>query len=247
MRLARSIFVGISLFTVWTCAANAVTVPFVGCPADGQTDAIPAPKGKSVTIALDAQAASHLAFYASQDFGGILAPRGWHCATLYGSGGWFVIVAQQPITPVGLLASHPNLLKGPAIQLSLSDGGTSGRFEVAQLIARYFPERRAFLKSVIDERIEPANSFPEGPFKTDILVSRHKDAVEYLTPAGKEGLGTKSRLDPSGLPIHAAAALVGGEDEDWAGYVLAVRLPKEQEDLAPVILRWAAATYWETK
>ena len=246
MSLARFL-VPAFVFLTGIAPAASVTVPFVGCPSDGQMGPQPIPKGKPVPVSLPAAMASRLAFYRSTQWDGVLAPRGWHCAHLYGSNGWFTVVAQEPVTPASFLGTKPKPISGPAIQLSQSDSGTSGRFEVARLIARYFPERRAFLKSVIDEGIEAASDFREGPFQTDILVSRRKDVVEYLTPAGKEGLGTVSRLSPSVLPIHAVAAVGGARDEDWAGYVLAVRLPKDQEDLAPAILDWAAKTYWETK
>ena len=57
-----------------------------------------------------------------------------------------------------LLPNHwiaPNSLKhknwkgftGPAIQLSASDGGTSGRFEVARVVARVFPAHRDYVSA----------------------------------------------------------------------------------------------------
>jgi hypothetical protein len=56
---------------------------------------------------------------------------------------------------------------GPAIQLSDSIGDTSGRFEVAAMIAKVFPAYSWFLKGVIDESIEPASAFPAGPLPKD--------------------------------------------------------------------------------
>jgi hypothetical protein len=245
--LKRARFGFLAFLLAVPSAAGPVTVPFVGCPSDGQVGPDPAPKGEPVPVTLDAKTASRLAFYQSKYDSGVLAPRGWHCANLEGSSGWFTIVAPEPLDPTVLLDPKKHPLTGPAIQISANNGGTSGRFEVAQLIARYFPQRRAFLRSVIAEGIEPASYFPSGAFKTDRLVSQRPNIVEYLTPPRRKGLGTKSRLVPSDLPIHAVAAVIGDADADWAGYVFSVRLPKNQEDLAPIILRWSERTYLETK
>jgi hypothetical protein len=245
--MRASIFFAATILLFSSAVAAPVTVPFVGCPSDGQVGPDPAPKGKPVVVSLDAKTASRLAFYQSKYDSGVLAPRGWHCANLEGSSGWFTIVALEPLDPTVLLDPKKHPLQGPAIQISQNYGGTSGRFEVAQLIARYFPQRRAFLHSVIKEGIEPASHFPSGAFKTDRLVSQRPNIVEYLTPAGREGLGTKSRLVPSDLPIHAVAAVIGNADEDWAGYIFSVRLPEDQDDLTPVILGWAKRAYLEAK
>jgi len=68
---------------------------------------------------------------------------------------------------------------GPAIQLSVAVGDTSGRFEVAQIIARVFPSHRNFVRDVIAEDIEPASNFPFGPFPKDKLTYKSKELVEY--------------------------------------------------------------------
>ncbi len=236
MRASILLATTIILFT--SPAAGRVTVPFVGCPSDGQTDAIPAPKDKPVAVDLSPAVAARLAYYTAEIGVGILAPRGWHCANLYGSNGWFTVIAQEPITPADLLADKP--VKGPAIQVSISDGETSGRFKVAQLVARFFPKYRRFADKVIAEGLEKANSFPSGPYAADKRIARHPNRVEYLTPPGKDGLGTASRLVASGLPIDSVAALEEAEGDYVAGaLVIAVRLPQDQDDLAPVILRWS--------
>lgn len=206
---------------------------------------MPLPKAKPIAVNLPPATAARLAIYGADYDLGVLAPRGWHCAHLYGSSGAFTIVAEEEVTPNTLFANRP--IRGPAIQISMSNGGTSGRFEVAQLIGRYFPHRHAFLDRVIREGIEPARSFPRQPYKSDLVVARRRDFIEVITPAGHKGLGTQSRLDASDLPIHAVASVRGGVDEDWAGYVFSVRLPNRQEDVVPVILKWAEHTYLEAK
>src|SRR5258705_141438 len=62
---------------------------------------------------------------------------------------------------------------GPAIQISTIYGSTSGRFSVARMIARVFPDHMSFVKDVIAEEIAPASDFPSGPY--------HADKLKYLT------------------------------------------------------------------
>jgi hypothetical protein len=91
---------------------------------------------------------------------------------------------------------------GPVVQLSMSGGDTSGRFSVARMIARVFPAHRTFMRNVIDEGIEPATSFPSGPYPKDKLTYRSKELVEYETPPDTDGLVTQSRLLKNGDPIR---------------------------------------------
>ncbi|HEY3988350.1 MAG TPA: hypothetical protein VGM02_03560 [Acidobacteriaceae bacterium] len=118
--------------------------------------------------------------------------------------------------------------------ISDEDGGTSGRYVVADMIARVFPTHRAFLRKVIDEGIEPASSFPPGPYPKDKLTYKSKEVVEYETPAWTKGLGTQSRLLANGDPIRGVAMLIG-ETPDLV--YLAVRLPAGMVNLAPVIIQ----------
>jgi hypothetical protein len=119
------------------------------------------------------------------------------------------------------------------IELSLDDGGTSGRFGVAQTIARVFPAHRDFVRNVIAEGIEPASSFPFGPYPNDDLVYRSNEIVEYKTPAQKEGLGTSSGLQINAEPISGVAILIG---EDTNLLKLSVRLSSYQTDLTSSII-----------
>src|SRR5215471_420993 len=88
-------------------------------------------------------------------------------------------------------------------------GETSGRFEVAAIVARVFPAYSWFVKAVIDEGILPASDFPFGPFPNDKLTYRGKTIVEFQTPANTEGLGTASRLLKNNAPIDGAVMLIG--------------------------------------
>jgi hypothetical protein len=69
-----------------------------------------------------------------------------------------------------------------------------------------------------------------------------KDMVEFVTPAGMNGLGTASRLAKDAQPIQGMAMLAFDDDDlnDETTMVmvhLSMRLPDAQKALGPVILK----------
>ncbi len=90
-----------------------------------------------------------------------------------------------------------------------------------------------FVQDVIAEGIEPAKSFPTGPYPNDRLTYRRKKVVEFETPANTEGLGTRSRLQKNGSPISGVAILVGDEPNLTQ---LSLRLPPAVKDLERAII-----------
>lgn len=208
-------------------------VPFVGCESDGQTGPVAAPEGETKVVLMDAKAAQQLAYYASKKEFGVLAPRGWYCFGTYGSNGDTLYVSPQPINAANLLTSTWTGFTGPAIQLSREHGDTSGRSGVAKTIARAFPARRAFVRTVIDDGTDPASSFPFRPYPNDKLTYRSKEIVEYQTPANTEGLGTNSSLQSNADPISGVAILIGKVPDLLQ---LSVRLPIAQVGLTPFII-----------
>ncbi len=211
-----------------------VQVPFVGCASDGQMGPLKAPAGKSKAVAIPAGVAARLAYYKAEDGDGVLAPRGWHCFSTYGSNGSNLFVTPDPIDPKAPFSDSWKGFSGQAIQISYSSGGTSGRFEVAKIIARVFPEYKAFAENVIAEGIEPASSFPFGPYPTDKLTYRSKSVVEFETPANTAGLGTDSRLQSNASAIDGVAIL-SGADTDLV--LLSGRLSEKDHDLIPLIVQ----------
>jgi hypothetical protein len=234
---SRAALVG-AAFTLASFAAEAAqTVPFVGCPSDGQQGPVAAPKGQPKALDIDPAAAKGLAWYQARNGAGALAPRGWKCFSLYGSSGTTLAIA-----PSGKLDDPSQPIVGPAVVLTDDDGGTSGRFDVAKIAARVFagPEK-AFVDSVIAEGVEPKENFPAGPYPTDKLTYKTPILVEFATPAGKDGLGTADRLAKGVLRVIGLAKLVDSTDGPDL-YLLSVRLPAAQADLAPAIVGAAEAT-----
>jgi hypothetical protein len=209
------------------CARNA-QVPFVGCKSDGQIGALGPPKDKGAAPALPEPVAARLAWYAGNNTGGVLAPRGWRCFELYGSNGSVLVVAPDGIGRDPFSAR----LTGPGIQVSVSFGETSGRFEAAKIAARLFPARKAFVASVISEGLEPKSDFVFGPFPHDHIQRLNRDYVAFETPANMEGMGTMSRLVKAGDAIHGLVWM----DQDNNATMVVVRLAPGQADLADRII-----------
>jgi hypothetical protein len=209
----------------------AQTVPFVGCPSDGQQGPVAAPKGQPKALDIEPAAAARLAWYQARYAAGALAPRGWKCFSLYGSSGTMLAIA-----PSGKLDDPSQPIAGPAVVLTDDDGGTSGRFDVAKIAARVFADKeKAFVDSVIAEGVEPKENFPAGPYPSDKLTYKTPTLVEFATPAGKDGLGTSDRLAKGVLPVIGLAKLVGSTDGPDL-YLLSVRLPAAEADLTPAIV-----------
>jgi hypothetical protein len=209
-------------------------VPFVGCASDGQVGPQAAPTGQSKLAAISAATAQRLAYYKAQYGPGILAPRGWHCFSTYGSDGSNLFVSPEAIDSKILLSEDWKGFTGPAIQISIAEGGTSGRFEVAKVIARVFTAYEAFAQNVIAEGIEPASDFPTGPYANDKLTDRGRNIVEFETPANTAGLGTDSRLLPNASPIDGVA-IITGKDTDLIQ--LSARLSAKDRDLIRLIVK----------
>jgi hypothetical protein len=212
----------------------AVTVPFVGCASDGQVGPQAAPSGKSLAVAIPAGMAQRLAYYKAEYGIGVLAPRGWNCFSTYGSNGANLFVSPDPIDSKALFSLDWKGFTGQVVEVSDLDGGTSGRFEVAKVIARVFPAYKAFAQSVIAEGIEPAGDFPFGPYPSDKLTYRARNIVEFETPANAQGLGTDSRLQMNASPIDGVA-IVSGADTDLT--LLSARPSGPDRDLVQFIVK----------
>jgi hypothetical protein len=221
------------------------SVPYIGCPGDGQTGPYTAAKGSPKRVRLPPAIADHLAWYEySGDAGhfGTLGPRGWNCFVTIGSNGWTLYISPEPLDSAKLL-EHRNWkgFTGPAIQLSGSDGGTSGRFEVAKVVARVFPAHRDYARSIIAEGFGPASDYPFVPFHSDRLTYRSKELVEFTSPARHRGLGTMSWLLPSDQPITGFALLSIGPNVDTELLHLSFRLPPSLSPLGATLIQQAEA------
>jgi hypothetical protein len=223
-------WLGALLLAAAVPAAGSVNVPFVGCPADGQVGPKAAPPSRPMP-AVPAAYARALAWYVSVG-DAVLAPRGWHCFEIYGSDGGTLVVTPQPLS-YRLIQGRGHRFAGPAVLSEYRAGGTSGRFEVADLIARYFPAHRGFIRQVRDMGLTLQN-LPRGPYPADRIRSRTSTTVRLTTPAGRVGEGTDFWLAPNGEPVESLIVLHPEADMDAA--TVSVRLPRAQAALAPAII-----------
>jgi hypothetical protein len=208
--------------------AQTVRVPFVGCESSGQTGVLKAPKGISKPVRIAAHTAQELAHYEAANGLGVLAPRGWYCYGTSGSSGTDLLVLPRPMTRADWGGATSQ-----AVQVEDLSGDTSGRFEVAQVIARVFPAHRTFVQNVI-EMFPGVSNYKFGPCPNDKLLVQTDRLVQFQTPPHSEGLGTIRRLKANDDPIDGVAILEG-QTPDLL--MLRVRLPLKQRDLAPVIIQ----------
>jgi hypothetical protein len=145
-----------------------------------------------------------------------------------------LIVAPQPLKSDDLFAPNWRGNTGASVQLSFSSGETSGRFEVAKVIARVFPAHKSFVEGIIKDGVGSASDYPFGPYPNDKLIFKGARIVEFQTPPHSEGLGTTLSLQANAYPI-SGVAILQGEAPDLV--MLRLRLPPEMNNLAASIIR----------
>jgi len=146
------------VLALWGSVLYAQTVPLVGCESSGQVENLPAPRGESRALPISAGDALGLAYYASADGIGVLGPRGWYCEGNSGSGGSALYLSPSPIRKP---------FEGFAIEFDYTTSENSGRYEIAEMMGRLFPEYRAFAKHVYATHGFPASR--------PALSARHSD------------------------------------------------------------------------
>src|SRR6266516_342582 len=233
----RPILVGLTLVLAvpWAgCQAQQGTIPFVGCPADGQLGPIEAPKGQPKVVSLRDVPAGAIAYYKGEQAPGVFAPAGWHCRVWYGSSGSGVLVTPTPIDTTHFV---PPKVMGPAVEMGVSLAGTSGRFSVASYASRLFPRRLAsFIEGVKNEHLVPDSEFAPRRYARDSVSSVDSLVAEFTTPAGVSGLGTTGLLGPSRDPIRGIAVIASGPTEQDMS-ILLVRLGRNMRQLEAAVLQ----------
>ncbi len=169
--------------------AQTVRIPFVGCETLGQIERLKAPVGNDETLRIDAAMAERLAYYKAAYGSGVLAPRGWYCLETAGSSGGDLVVLPEP---------KWGGITGPAVLLHATDGGGSGMYEVAKVIARVFPAYRGFVQGVIASEVEPGEclpirSLPERQVDRSAKAPSEVSDATAFRGAGHHGLAQSQR------------------------------------------------------
>lgn len=221
------------------CAGTEIEkIPFVSCESDGQQGPKAALDKPQHEHAPESPDASRLAFYQAWGTPAVLGPRGWHCTGLDGSNGNTLVLTPEKHKP-GEFIFGKTKVTGPAIQISYLFGGTSGRFEVAEIAARLFPKADSFVRSVEAEQqnILGNNSFRfrKSRYPTDRLTYRDDFMVEYVTPPNRDGMGTRTFLTKNETQIDGIVVMQPNGDRDLV--LLAIRLPASLKTLEPFIIK----------
>lgn len=221
---------------VWGQAAG-VSVTFVGCKVHSMEGESEEPKDKDPVLMIDAEAARRLSDYTTGGLG-ILAPRGWHCLGLFGTGGGSLYISPSPVNEATIFEKTWDGFKGPLIEFETADAEFgAGRLVVAEGIARAFPAYRTFVISLLEEFHFEDFELPSGP-GNDSLLWKSNEVVEFHTPAQTGGSGTSGRLQRSSDPVDGVMILFPDPGGDATGlWRLSVRLPPDAADLTPTIIQ----------
>jgi len=216
------------------CQAQQRTVPFVGCPADGQVGRIAAPKGAPRVLPIRNVPTGEIAYYKGESAPGVFAPSGWFCQVSYGSSGGAVLVTP---TPIDTTSWRLQTVLGPAVEMSLSYAGTSGRFSVAIHGAGLFPKRLSrFIANVRTDYVVPDSEFAPHRYSHDSVTLVDSLVAEFTTPSRESGLGTDGPLGPAMDPIRGVAAIAPDSTEPDMT-VLRIRLGANMRALENLLLR----------
>jgi hypothetical protein len=128
---------------------------------------------------------------------------------------------------------HHFSTKGSGVELAYNYGGTSGRWAVAEAIARYFPKHRNFIEQ--NFKGLDVGPLPLGPYPGDTFSLRTDTLVRYTTPPLTKGAGTVWALAPAAHAVQGLTMLVS--DPDGPDLLRAnIRLPDADGRLAEIIL-----------
>jgi len=218
-------------------AENATTtqVPYVGCPSIGGVDpgVRPAPRHGPESLPKEpAVGAAQIAFYKAVDGPGVFAPRGWHCQTWSGSSGSFIVVT--PRVPPQTISREP--VTGRGVIAIESYGGTSGRFDVAEVSARLFPVVMADFVARVKAEGFPVPDFAKiKPYPDDQYTYLNPKLVEFTTPAHEKGIGTGIFV-PSTNPVRGVVSLAAGDERETNLLQFQLRLSPSDDRLAQTLI-----------
>ena len=149
------------------------------------------------------------------------------------------VVSPVLVTPTAIDTTQfsPAQLLGPAVELGIQYGGTSGRFAVAEYGARLFPALLTdFIARVKSENLVPDSEFDPRQFAHDSVTPLGHSVAAFTTPPGEHGLGTAELLAPSTTPIQGVAVLEPDSMEPDLT-ILRVRLDVGEEKVEALILQ----------
>lgn len=183
---------------------------------------------------LDEATAKQIAYYKGEQSPGVFAPKGWRCQVWYGSGGSVFMVTPALIDP----ASAKQKFNSEAVELTLLQGGTSGRYEAAKYASWFFPAAAAKFVRTVDALADtPVSQFDRAPYANDSLTTFSDVLTGFTTPPNRSGLGTDGYLESSQDPIAGFAFLERSDPEYPNVIIVRIRLRTELRELEATLLR----------
>jgi hypothetical protein len=117
-----------------------------------------------------------------------------------------------------------------------SFGGTSGRFVVAEVSARLFPDVMANFISRVKEEGFPSPDFSKiRPYPDDQYTYVNPRLLEFLTPAHHDGIGT-GVLEPSAAPVRGVVGLGPRGERETNLLQFQIRLSPSDSQLAQALI-----------
>jgi hypothetical protein len=144
-----------------------------------------------------------------------------------------LVVAPARIGSADFFGQHHFSTKGSGVELAYGYGGTSGRWAVAEAIARYFPKHGNFIEQNF-KGLE-VGRLPSGPYPHDTFSRRTDTLVRYTTPPLTKGAGTVWVLAPAAQSVQGLTMLVRNPDGPDLLRVN-IRLPEADRRLAEIVL-----------
>ncbi len=167
-------------------------VPVVGCPVSGMADDVAPPRTPPSTRVLVPQgAAASLAYFTTREDAsrGVLGPRSWSCHGQSGSDGDVLYVVPGD----AVLDQENGGYKGPMVRRRVAEGSTSGRFEVARVAGRIFPQARRFAEGVRSEGMDEPGTYAFTSWPSDRVERLDDGVAAYATPGGAQGTGRQGK------------------------------------------------------
>lgn len=193
-----------------------VSIPFVGCPSDGQAGPVEAPNSASISASLSLKMARELAYYSSSSApgAGVLGPRGWHCFGTYGSGGSSLFVSPQSFDAGDISSRSWSGFRGPAMELIGRNGGGSGMSSVAQIVARVFPAYKWYALNYVRD-FDQKLAF--GPYPNDLLAYKSDSIAAFTTLHKRTVWEPNSHLKEIAAQFTESRSLIA-TPSTWSSY-----------------------------
>jgi hypothetical protein len=117
-----------------------------------------------------------------------------------------------------------------------SYGGTSGRFDVAELSARLFPDVMADFIARVKAEGFPSPDFSKiKPYSEDKYTYLNRKLVTFTTPAHHDGIGTGIFV-PSADPVRGVVSLAPGDEQETNLLQYDLRLSPSDDRLAQALI-----------